>query len=750
MADKNVRINFIADIAQLKAALKKASSSIGQFGKKTKKVGKEISTYISAPLALAGGIALKQAANFQKLQTTLDVLTGSAEEGAKAFERLVEFSAKTPFQLDQLVKANNTMMGFGLSADDAFNSLQQLGDIAAVSGGDLQRIAIAFGQSAAEGRVMSRDILQFINNGVPMYDLLADVTGKSAQEVRKLASEGRITFDVLQAAFAKATQDGGKFNGGMNILSKTLGGLFSTLRDNLNIAFAELGKEIAKAFNLAENIPKISKFLFDLTKRFKSLSPETKRFSIILAGIAVSIGPILLGLGTLLTLAPAIGSAFTVMMGPVGLVIAGLTAIAVIIAKNWKPIKKTLIDVTNYFIDLYNESYGFRILIESISAVFKLAVLKIKTQMRILYTIVSGVFKTILNLIGNFGTAVKGVFTLDTDLIKISVSEMTKSLKGGFDDIVAGVKNETNKAGEEAMQIIINGLKNLEGTKPKIKIETEIVTKKTETDSGGGKKTITPLVSGLKVFNDEEKIQQERGVMNRRNFLNDMFAVTTEGAKALNEGMDKLVKSAQKPFEVTNSSIAQFNIRTQEEIEKMTEIMNQAGSIVTGGFQAMAEGVGMALADAITNGGNLAQTLASVLLGAIGSMAIQLGQLAIKIGLAMKAIKMSFKKPGLAIAAGIALIAVGKMIQSAQSIVSGDGPKKFAKGGIVSTPTLGLFGEYPGARSNPEVVAPLDKLKNMIGEKGSSQVQVGGQFTLKGQDLVVALQRADRNRNRIK
>jgi hypothetical protein len=62
---------------------------------------------------------------------------------------------------------------------------------------------------------------------------------------------------------------------------------------------------------------------------------------------------------------------------------------------------------------------------------------------------------------------------------------------------------------------------------------------------------------------------------------------------------------------------------------------------------------------------------------------------------------------------------------------------------------MGLMGEYPGARSNPEVIAPLDRLKSMIGETGSSKVQVGGQFTLRGQDLVVALQRANRNRDRI-
>ena len=70
----------------------------------------------------------------------------------------------------------------------------------------------------------------------------------------------------------------------------------------------------------------------------------------------------------------------------------------------------------------------------------------------------------------------------------------------------------------------------------------------------------------------------------------------------------------------------------------------------------------------------------------------------------------------------------------------------FANGGIVSGPTTALIGEYPGARSNPEVVAPLSKLKTMLGTSGAMQ----GEFVLRGQDLVVALQRAERNRNRFK
>lgn len=74
---------------------------------------------------------------------------------------------------------------------------------------------------------------------------------------------------------------------------------------------------------------------------------------------------------------------------------------------------------------------------------------------------------------------------------------------------------------------------------------------------------------------------------------------------------------------------------------------------------------------------------------------------------------------------------------------------KFANGGIVSGPTLGLMGEYSGAKSNPEVIAPLSKLQGMIGQKQTQNVNVGGNFRIQGQDLVLALQKADKQRNRI-
>jgi hypothetical protein len=189
--------------------------------------------------------------------------------------------------------------------------------------------------------------------------------------------------------------------------------------------------------------------------------------------------------------------------------------------------------------------------------------------------------------------------------------------------------------------------------------------------------------------------------------------------------------------------------------------------IVQGGLQQMAMGIGSALGEAIANGGNLANALASTVLGTIGDMAINLGKLAISMGITLKGIVTALKSlnPVVAIAAGIALIALGSLVKGAAgNIAKGgkggggggqSGPRTgaiaaFANGGIVSGPTLGLMGEYAGARSNPEVIAPLDKLKNIIGDRQAQQVNVGGEFRLNGQDLVVALQRAEKQRGRIK
>ena len=92
--------------------------------------------------------------------------------------------------------------------------------------------------------------------------------------------------------------------------------------------------------------------------------------------------------------------------------------------------------------------------------------------------------------------------------------------------------------------------------------------------------------------------------------------------------------------------------------------------------------------------------------------------------------------PGL-IQPGKGLATFGNLIGQGMGL----GAQLFANGGIVSGPTLGLMGEYPGARNNPEVIAPLDKLKGMMGGG------MGGTLSarISGNDLLILMNKAARN-----
>lgn len=152
----------------------------------------------------------------------------------------------------------------------------------------------------------------------------------------------------------------------------------------------------------------------------------------------------------------------------------------------------------------------------------------------------------------------------------------------------------------------------------------------------------------------------------------------------------------------------------------------------------------------------------NAILMAVANFMQTLGQAIIAAGVASKAVQdYLLVNPVLSIAAGVALVAAAgymrgvmkKGIAKRQSgTTSGGGGESggirmFAEGGIISGPTVGMMGEYPGAKSNPEVVAPLNKLKDMIGgDMGGGQLMA----RISGQDLLIMLDRAETYRGRVR
>ena len=154
--------------------------------------------------------------------------------------------------------------------------------------------------------------------------------------------------------------------------------------------------------------------------------------------------------------------------------------------------------------------------------------------------------------------------------------------------------------------------------------------------------------------------------------------------------------------------------------------------------------IGLAIADGLMNGGNVLQSVFSIILNSVAAFADAYGKALITAAVASQAFtKLLIANPVLAIGAGIALVAAGAMVKS----VANKGVTAFADGGIVSGPTLGLMGEYPGASSNPEVIAPLSKLQGMLDIRGGG-FPAFMETRFDGRDLYLAVKKYERDSQR--
>jgi tape measure domain-containing protein len=646
MAEQNhkLRFDFIANTKNFDKAIKKSSTTISSFSKDIGQVGKEITMKFTAPLLLAGGAAVRQAAKFERLQVTLDTLTGSADKGAEAFERLVKFSAETPLQLEELTKVNNMLMGFGLSTEDAFNSLKMLGDISAITGGNLTGIAVAFGQAAAEGRVMTRDIRQFINNGVPMLKLLALELGVARSEIMEMATEGKITFEILNNAFKNATSEGGQFNNGLQILSQTITGLFSTLKDNLNIALAELGNEIVEILDLKNGIPKLTKEIRNTTDAFINLNPKIKTAAFNLAELVGKGGLIALGIGLFAKFGKKIKTLkadVVAKLGPAGALIA------------------TMITTLAVAMDIFDVS-------------------------------IENVFRQI----GKAQNAPAEIFKLKTVEARKQLTDLQDEIRRTVNKLTIPPQAFTDPLG-------------FLGMKPK---SLPIIPSKPSGDNGGGGGATGSKIDFTKMLDFDKFFTRDLP-----DKLKVGFVDTVKGFKTELDFTTVFGDIAFSMRDLTTNAIIPLGESLKKNNEMIMAFATTIGSTLVNSFANLTEGE-----DAFKKIGEQLEALIKRLLVAAALSAI----IAAVFGLDFKTVFA-------------ALSGMGSMMS----------PVPNAKGGIYSGPTNALVGEYPGARSNPEVIAPLNKLKGMLGNSGGA---MQGEFVLRGQDLVVALQRAERNRNRFK
>ena len=343
------RVQIIVDMEEnIRNKSRQVSASLSEMGSKMTSVGRSLTAGLTLPIVGLGAVALKTAADMQTMEVGFESMTGSAENAKALMEDLISFTAKTPFQLDGVGDATRQLLAFGFEQEDVLGHLKTLGDIAAGANVPLGDMAQIFGQASAKGKVMTEQLLQLSDRGVPVIQVLADQMGVAKEEIFDMASKGQIAFEDLEAAMVSMTEEGGIFANQMEKQSNTLSGAWSTLKDNVTLALADVGNTLAETFNLQENIPKMTEKIAALAEAFKNLSPNMQKAIVIVAAIAAAAGPLLLVLGAaataisaIVSILPLLAGAFDSLTGPVGLVIAAIAifaGLAIIVKRNWESI----------------------------------------------------------------------------------------------------------------------------------------------------------------------------------------------------------------------------------------------------------------------------------------------------------------------------------------------------------------------------------------------------------------------------
>lgn len=260
--------------------------NLDKISQKLDSLGSKLTTRLTLPISAAATAGLTYDAQIEKYETAFKTFLGSAEKAGEAIKNIKDDAKRTPFDTTSLVKANQMLISTGVSADDAREDILTLGEAIIATGGgndELVRMSSNLQQIKNAGKATAMDIRQFAYAGIDVYGILADYTGKTTKEVKKMD----ISYKDLTKALKKASSKGGKYFGAMANSSETLTGQVSALKSEVQDMTGEFVK------SLMPTAKKVVAQARELIKKFDGLSDAQKENILKIGLLVATAGPAL-------------------------------------------------------------------------------------------------------------------------------------------------------------------------------------------------------------------------------------------------------------------------------------------------------------------------------------------------------------------------------------------------------------------------------------------------------------------------
>lgn len=291
------------------------------------KVGMLVGGYFSATFGakIVSDIA-RVRGEFQQLEIAFETILKNKEKSDQLMREITDFAAKTPFDLKQVASGAKQLLAYGEASEEVIGTMRKLGDIASGLSIPFGDLVYLYGTSRTQGKLMTKDLMQFAGRGIPIIDELSKVLQVSKSRVLEMASESKIGFEHLETVIKNLTSSTGMFGGMMEKQAKSLPGLISNLGDAWDRMLNDIGKDseqtFADAIKLATTLVENYQKFIDILK-VVILTYGSYKAAVVLQTIAMN------GYGKALGFVIAKEKLLAILSkkNPWGLILAGITAV---------------------------------------------------------------------------------------------------------------------------------------------------------------------------------------------------------------------------------------------------------------------------------------------------------------------------------------------------------------------------------------------------------------------------------------
>jgi len=755
--DAILNIIFGANTKELDKALDGATKRLRDTAGKMNDLGKSLSIGLTAPIAAFGTIATKNAVDSAKaiaqVEAAVKSTGGAAGKSVSELEAMADGLQRVSlFDDDEILKdVTANMLTFTNITGKEFDRAQQATlDLSTRLGTDLTSATVQVGKA--------------------LNDPIKGVTALGRAGVQ---------FTAQQKEQITAMQEAGDIAGAQNIilgeLEKQFGGAAKAAADV--DPYTQLSKEIG---NLSEDFGKIiNEFLKPLlvvvrrnVDAIKGWSDETKKTVLIVGGLLAVLGPTLLAVSSLInaytTIKGALLAAKTAQLGLNTSILANpyvAAAAAVGVLIGAMVLYKSETDKARQAKEDFDRTIAGKQGREALQLIDQ-ELATANTQWRENYRLVQANAKAV----ATWAAAGKEV-PQDVQRSADSLNALDKQLR----DNIASLTRQRQTAIQQQLQ----GQKDAET----LRRLTEKQDENTE--------SIDTNVQSLLTATSESKTYEDT-LQNRLEDIDAEYKITGDLNTRIEQTADAYrdaAIAAQRLGEVERAKELKALMQGQGAVAPLTpvapgQIPNPAlnnkeligttqdlGDIAEGfrtaeeaaqsfaaevdqAIESAAESVAIGFAEmtaSAMSGGEGFTGFGQFLLGTMADLAIQVGKIAVGVGISVEGIKKALQtlNPVLAVAAGIALIAVGSIAKNALSnAAGGNNVPALATGGLTTGPMLAMIGDNA---SGKEAVIPFERMGEFLDMAGANQpsnVTVTGRIS--GRDIMLSNERSSRDRKRIR